>query len=275
MKATSIAIVSATLLAFASSVSAFPFGSWFHRQPETAKANTKFFEIHPWLADSTDDPSTFSRGPCPALNTLANHGYINRDGKNITTTQLINALSQVYSIDASFAKTLANGALKQLGRPVDNADDEYVLNELSDLNNRGAIEHDASLTRSDLYIAKASGAKTNLAINATLIDKVIDNANAKDATYSAKEFGKLRKLRYEESKLENPEFEWSITNKLAAYGEAALLLLVFGNGERVSLDRLLSVLRDERLPEGYVPPTESIGLLKLAPVLAKIVANSF
>ena len=36
-----------------------------------------------------------SRSPCPALNVLANHGYLPRDGKNITAVMLTSA-TQVF-----------------------------------------------------------------------------------------------------------------------------------------------------------------------------------
>ncbi|CAG8835038.1 22518_t:CDS:2, partial [Racocetra persica] len=35
---------------------------------------------HEWQAPGPDD----KRSPCPALNTLANHGYLPRGGENIT-----------------------------------------------------------------------------------------------------------------------------------------------------------------------------------------------
>jgi hypothetical protein len=38
-----------------------------------------------------------SRSPCPALNALANHGYLPRDGKNISPDVLQRAV-QVYSL---------------------------------------------------------------------------------------------------------------------------------------------------------------------------------
>ena len=36
-----------------------------------------------------------SRSPCPALNCLANHGYLPRDGKNITP-EVLQHVAQVY-----------------------------------------------------------------------------------------------------------------------------------------------------------------------------------
>ncbi|KAG6614069.1 Aromatic peroxygenase [Phytophthora cinnamomi] len=46
------------------------------------------------------------RSPCPALNVLANHGYIPRDGKNVTPLLLQEALVEVYNLDLSLAEFL-------------------------------------------------------------------------------------------------------------------------------------------------------------------------
>ncbi|KAF9451007.1 hypothetical protein P691DRAFT_724970 [Macrolepiota fuliginosa MF-IS2] len=52
------------------------------------------------------DPSQ-SRSPCPALNTLANHGYIPRDGKDVGFFEVINALQYVYNLTWILAFFLA------------------------------------------------------------------------------------------------------------------------------------------------------------------------
>ncbi|KAJ6582149.1 Chloroperoxidase, partial [Mycena capillaripes] len=44
--------------------------------------------------------ATDVRSPCPGLNTLANHGYIPRNGKNITIPMILNAASDAFNIDA-------------------------------------------------------------------------------------------------------------------------------------------------------------------------------
>ncbi|KAL9710723.1 hypothetical protein Ac2012v2_006259 [Leucoagaricus gongylophorus] len=51
-------------------------------------------ENHPYIQPGSSD----SRSPCPALNTLANHGYIQRTGKDISFFELVNALRYVYNI---------------------------------------------------------------------------------------------------------------------------------------------------------------------------------
>ncbi|KAF2232207.1 Cloroperoxidase [Viridothelium virens] len=68
------------------------------------------------------------RGPCPGLNSLANHGYINRTGLT-NATELINAQMNVFGIGRDFATALAvtapifsgdpNGVIVSIGGPPD------------------------------------------------------------------------------------------------------------------------------------------------------------
>ncbi|KAG6901458.1 hypothetical protein C0995_011614 [Termitomyces sp. Mi166 len=48
----------------------------------------------------------FSRSPCPALNTLANHGYIPRNGTNIPFWTLFTAIRHVYNLSFPLAMLL-------------------------------------------------------------------------------------------------------------------------------------------------------------------------
>ena len=42
-----------------------------------------------WSAPGPND----IRGPCPGLNTLANHGYLPRDGRNVHTSDIVSAMN--------------------------------------------------------------------------------------------------------------------------------------------------------------------------------------
>ncbi|KIK65092.1 hypothetical protein GYMLUDRAFT_117100, partial [Collybiopsis luxurians FD-317 M1] len=44
-----------------------------------------------------------ARAPCPGLNTLANHGYIPRSGRNITFIPLLRAIMEVYNLSVWLA----------------------------------------------------------------------------------------------------------------------------------------------------------------------------
>ncbi|GMF13647.1 unnamed protein product [Phytophthora lilii] len=48
----------------------------------------------------------FRRSPCPGLNTLANHGYLPRNGQNITKAVLGPAIMSVYNLGEDATATL-------------------------------------------------------------------------------------------------------------------------------------------------------------------------
>ncbi|KAK7039276.1 hypothetical protein VNI00_010181 [Paramarasmius palmivorus] len=57
-----------------------------------------------------------SRAPCPALNALANHGYLPRSGRDITLTQLIHAIMTVYNLSYALALLLSLPAILRYGK---------------------------------------------------------------------------------------------------------------------------------------------------------------
>ncbi|KAG6614162.1 Aromatic peroxygenase [Phytophthora cinnamomi] len=71
------------------------------------------------------------RSPCPALNSLANRGFLPRDGKGLTPERIRRAIVDVFNVDDALAERLT--------RPLP------PLLTLADLSVHGFIEHDASL----------------------------------------------------------------------------------------------------------------------------------
>ncbi|KAG6994217.1 hypothetical protein G7Y79_00046g082680 [Physcia stellaris] len=57
-----------------------------------------------------DPKASDQRGPCPGLNTLANHGYINRNGIT-TVAQSVAASAKVFNMGADLAAFLAGGSV--------------------------------------------------------------------------------------------------------------------------------------------------------------------
>ncbi|CAG8524451.1 652_t:CDS:2 [Scutellospora calospora] len=64
-----------------------------------------------WQAPQEGD----ERSPCPALNALANHGYLPRNGKDITPRQLFEALQKVFNENTSFAMYQVAGCFTLYG----------------------------------------------------------------------------------------------------------------------------------------------------------------
>ncbi|KAF3046289.1 hypothetical protein E8E11_005107 [Didymella keratinophila] len=54
---------------------------------------------HEWIPGGPDD----FRGPCPMLNTLTNHGFLPRDGRNFTKANIVKGLGDGLNFDATLA----------------------------------------------------------------------------------------------------------------------------------------------------------------------------
>jgi hypothetical protein len=80
------------------------------------------------------------RGPCPMLNSLANHGYLPRDGKNITLNITIDALGTAFNIDEELAEFLYDEAIAT-NPSYPNATEFSLAN----LVRHNILEHDSSL----------------------------------------------------------------------------------------------------------------------------------
>ncbi|KAG6836277.1 hypothetical protein H0H93_009549 [Arthromyces matolae] len=86
-----------------------------------------------------------SRCSCPALNAMANHGILPRDGKNISFKEMGKRIHETYNFSPSFCFFVPSYAADMLKKKY--ASDTFDLAEL-DLHN--GIEHDASLVRESL-----------------------------------------------------------------------------------------------------------------------------
>ncbi|PHH75562.1 hypothetical protein CDD80_2263 [Ophiocordyceps camponoti-rufipedis] len=150
------------------------------------------------------------RGPCPGLNTLANHGYIPRDGI-ATIDQVSEACNDVYGIDKDFARQIAIvGAVAagdsvrfSIGGPPHGEVNKTLgmKRKPTGLSNaHNVFEGDASPTRCDYYQCGGS-AELNLTLFQQLYDEPI-GANGYDISVVAKHFSK----RLHDSIHQNPSF---------------------------------------------------------------------
>ncbi|CAE6456574.1 unnamed protein product [Rhizoctonia solani] len=94
-----------------------------------------------------------ARSPCPALNALANHGVIPRNGRGMTWKELGEASRAAYNLSPTLSKQVPwlTAKLIYAGR------DWNETMTLDDLNAHGAIEHDASYTRADIRWQRDQG----------------------------------------------------------------------------------------------------------------------
>ena len=88
---------------------------------------------NPLMCDS------IARGPCPGLNTLANHGYLPHNGREITRDILADAMLEGFNIANSDAIILFSQAVRTNPAPFARTFD------LDTLGREDVLEHDFSL----------------------------------------------------------------------------------------------------------------------------------
>ncbi|KAJ7114332.1 Chloroperoxidase [Mycena epipterygia] len=115
---------------------------------------------HPFIAPGPND----MRGPCPAMNTLANHGYISRNG--ITSfEEIIRGTAEAFNLNRDMSSNMAAGNILTRGNPFVNKISIGGVSpfvpplpgqidgpETQGIAKHGRIEGDASMTRSDVHI---------------------------------------------------------------------------------------------------------------------------
>ncbi|KAJ4294179.1 hypothetical protein N0V90_007869 [Kalmusia sp. IMI 367209] len=174
------------------------------------------------------------RGPCPGLNTAANHHFLAHDG--ITTfNELVDAQQNIYNVGYDLAVLLA-----ALGLTL--TDGDIVTEKLSigcdatsrtsfnpvltgsepGLNGHNKFEADTSLTRNDYFTADGD----NYSMNGTLFGMMQDTCKG---NFNLENLALYRYQRYEQSIAENPNFYFGPFS-LLLYGAASFLYELMPNG---------------------------------------------
>ncbi|KAJ0411117.1 hypothetical protein ATCC90586_004974 [Pythium insidiosum] len=197
----------------------------------------------------------YHRAPCPCMNSLANHGYLPRDGKNLTPEMIKRAVVEVFNLDEGLAQTLVSSLPPTL--------------TLADLGVHNFIEHDASMIHDDHFFGRDPAE-----INATLADALLQSAPAQRLT--KREIAHFRHDREKQCARTNPEYDFGAKKQAAAYAEAASVLLAMGDyeSESISVADARSFLVEERIPDGFQRPQHTITASKALYVAAKIKAMS-
>jgi hypothetical protein len=204
---------------------------------------------HPFVAAGEGD----HRSPCPALNSLANHGFINHNGQGILSTDLSAALSEVYHTSLPINTVLLTGGVALSHINLFDVD-------LAQLGLHNGIEHDASLGHAD-----ANGAEFAPTVPDTArIDEFLAQ-NPDGITVET-----LAKRRVE---LEGATPLDNIHDTIAK-GEGALTVLIMGDtgGQdgTVSTDRFRTWFGGEQLPADYQVPTAEVGLFEVKGLADKL-----
>ncbi|TMW64676.1 hypothetical protein Poli38472_011556 [Pythium oligandrum] len=193
----------------------------------------------------------YLRSPCPALNALANHGYLPRDGKNIDSAMLEKAIMDVYNIDWLVAKALASQVKGSI--------------TLAHLSTHNLVEHDVSLAHSDF-----SYGSDMAALNVTMWEDL--SGRAVDNTIGVSEVAAAREKRIDVCKSKAGGCDFGLKQRILGALEAAVMLRGLGgkNKETISLEYATSFFVDERIPDDYQKPSTAISLANLLSTATKI-----
>jgi hypothetical protein len=157
----------------------------------------------------------FVRSPCPALNSLANHNVLPRDGRNYTIPVLVKALGEGLNVSAETATALATLGLSLSKDPASGAFD------LDDLNKHNAIEHDASLSRRDFDLGGNAQAFDRETFQETLsFFKGATNVGIEDV--AAARWGRIQS-----SKAQNSKFVYGANQTFPTYFESSAYFQLF------------------------------------------------
>ncbi|KAI8473930.1 MAG: hypothetical protein J3K34DRAFT_161581 [Monoraphidium minutum] len=208
-----------------------------------------------------------SRGPCPAVNALANHGYINRNGRNITLPEIAAAAKKVFNAEpaASFAiggavvvagrtpGALIPGGLfpgPVPGKPLARTGASLLsFSKLADIFLEGRAFFPASFVRDDSAASQPQPSVPNPArVNITLAF-----AEQTGGYLTAESCARARPAVLNFSRASNPSLTLPALATLVHAGDCVLSLAVFGDGSRVRADHLRSFWAEERIPEDWAP----------------------
>lgn len=214
------------------------------------------------------------RSPCPVVNSLANHGYISRDGRSIRASEMKSAIHEL-GISSTISTTLTYGAYlvhhenpptgwwpvitdpfrsalqKFALRSADDYDAAgYPVLNLNQLGRHGAIEHDVSFSRRDA----AQG--DNHSPQRDLIADLIACSND-GLVITNVDLAEFRRKRLVQQKQDNPRLEFGSIQNTMACGEGAFIQRVFGDEKKdyaMPVSYIKALFEEERLPveEGWV-----------------------
>ncbi|SPO06528.1 related to chloroperoxidase [Cephalotrichum gorgonifer] len=175
------------------------------------------------------------RGPCPFLNTFANHGFLPRSGKYITEQILIDGLFDAVNFNETLVKFLFDFAITT------NPEPNSTWFSLDHLTRHNVLEHDVSLSRVDNFFGHAD------AFNQEAFDEtasywgdVVSTETAVDALIA----------RRDRSKKTNPHFSLSELGEAFLIGETAAFINILGDAEAGTANTTVVryLFENERLP---------------------------
>ncbi|PTB65627.1 Cloroperoxidase [Trichoderma citrinoviride] len=187
-----------------------------------------------WQAPGPND----SRGPCPGLNSLANHGFLPHSGRNITAIDILRGTYAGYHVAPDLSLAAGVAELIKAYR--------LAAFDLHELSNHGFISHDCSLSRGD------ASTPNNNDFNATIWSvplSVLENYTI----VTPQAMGAARSARDLYDIAHNPDQQCGARSIVLGALENGLLLQSLAGNPK--LEWVRSLFEEQRIPThlGYEP----------------------
>ncbi|KAF1919446.1 Peroxidase, family 2-domain-containing protein [Ampelomyces quisqualis] len=192
-------------------------------------------------------------GSGDGMSSLANHGFIHRDGKKMTIPHLIKGLAEGLNMGADFTV-----APNPLGGSFD----------LDDLNTHNfPIEHDASMSRQDAALGNAQPFYNP---NWQQYISFFDGKTTTDIPTASK----AKFARYQDSLAKNPDFTYGVREAVLSYGENTLYLQTLSDpvSGKANVEYVKTLFEQEKLPceLGWRPSAAPITLASIGVMVAEL-----
>ncbi|KAJ7627243.1 Chloroperoxidase [Roridomyces roridus] len=220
-------------------------------------------DAHPFIAPGPDD----QRGPCPGMNTLANHGYISRNGV-ATFEEIVLGSVEAYNLEINFAAFIVAGNMLMRGNPFVNklsiGGESPLVPPLpggiggsatGGMSKHGGFEGDASMTRADAAIGD------NADFQDILYDLDLlslgqfggDGPEGPNTLFNVQTMSAIKQRNLQMDQMINPEFHFTPIRAVASFTEAAFVLGIFANGttNQSSLSTIGSFFRNQTFPPNW------------------------
>ncbi|KIJ30060.1 hypothetical protein M422DRAFT_187611 [Sphaerobolus stellatus SS14] len=234
---------------------------------------------HPFM---TQQPNEL-RGPCPALNTLANHGYLPRSGV-ARPDQIVTAVMEGLNLGNDFAKFLTYQAFLMNGNPLTNlmsigmktnmtGQDPPKPALVGGLSQHGTFEGDTSMSRIDAFFGDGA------AFNQTRFNDFLAFASkfGVNGTYDINAASEFRFERLQDSIATNPQLVFTSPRILSAYSEAVFPLVYFVDGRlnnrQLTQDAATSFFFDQRMPADFHRQPAPVSFEVIEPLTGKLFSD--
>ncbi|KAF3065774.1 putative sterigmatocystin biosynthesis peroxidase stcC [Daldinia childiae] len=213
----------------------------------------------PWEGPGPSDV----RGPCPMLNSLANHGFLPHDGKSINVNKTVDALSSALNLAPELASFLHSFAVTTNPQP------NATTFDLDHLSRHNILEHDGSLSRQDSFFGPAD------VFNEAVFNQTKSYWTGDVITIQMAANARVARLMT--SNLTNPEYTLSHLGSDFSIGESVAYLSILGSKETGEVPKAYVeyLFENERLPYelGFSKMKEPMTESDLEGLMDKLVAS--